>query len=82
MVPPADLAHLRSFLGLIGYYRRFLRDYASLCDPERSLESYNVRGDLEIYGVVEGSWIHPARIFGYAEYRATIIPTTCIEEGK
>ena len=31
--PPTDLGRLRTFLGFTGYYRRFVRDYASICKP-------------------------------------------------
>lgn len=31
--PPKDLSELRSFLGLSGYYRRFIKDYAKICVP-------------------------------------------------
>lgn len=30
---PKNLKRLRGFLGLIGYYRRFLQDYAQLAAP-------------------------------------------------
>ncbi len=34
---PATLKELRSFLGMSGYYRRFIRDYAKLAKPLTSL---------------------------------------------
>ncbi|XP_075157913.1 uncharacterized protein LOC142231180 [Haematobia irritans] len=35
--PPTTLKELRSFLGLSGYYRRFIQDYAKLAKPLTSL---------------------------------------------
>lgn len=35
--PPNTLKQLRSFLGLSGYYRRFIKDYAILAKPLTSL---------------------------------------------
>lgn len=35
--PPRTLKDLRSFLGMSGYYRRFIRDYAKLAKPLTSL---------------------------------------------
>ena len=31
--PPTDLGRLRTFLGFTGYYRRFVKNYASVCKP-------------------------------------------------
>ncbi|XP_073355335.1 uncharacterized protein [Aegilops tauschii subsp. strangulata] len=30
---PTDITKLRSFLGLAGYYRRFIKDYGTICRP-------------------------------------------------
>ena len=30
---PTDLGRLRTFLGFTGYYRKFVKDYASICKP-------------------------------------------------
>jgi hypothetical protein len=30
-LPPTNIVELRSFLGLSGYYRRFIKDYAKIC---------------------------------------------------
>ena len=35
--PPENLKDLRSFLGMSGYYRRFIKDYANLAKPLTSL---------------------------------------------
>ncbi len=37
MEPPRNLKQLRSFLGMAGYYRRFIRDFATLADPLHKL---------------------------------------------
>lgn len=36
-VPPKNLRDLRSFLGLTGYYRRFIKDYAIIASPLTAL---------------------------------------------
>ena len=33
MVPPKDVSKLRSFLGAVGYYRKFIKDFAQIASP-------------------------------------------------
>lgn len=35
--PPTSVTEVRSFLGLVGYYRRFVKDFASIAQPLHSL---------------------------------------------
>jgi len=39
---PQDLTQLRSFLGLIGYYRRFIQDFSMHAEPIFCLSKKNV----------------------------------------
>ncbi len=36
---PVNVQELKSFLGATSYYRRFIRDYATLCAPLRRIEN-------------------------------------------
>jgi hypothetical protein len=36
---PANITKLRGFLGLTGYYRRFIKNYATICKPVGVLDS-------------------------------------------
>ena len=35
--PPTDVGEIRSFLGLVGYYRRFIEGFSKLAKPMLSL---------------------------------------------
>jgi hypothetical protein len=41
--PPTDVGELRSFLGLAGYYRRFIKGFSKLAKPMTSLLEKNVK---------------------------------------
>ena len=41
--PPSNLEKLRSFLGLAGYYRKFIPDFATVSAPLRALTKKNVK---------------------------------------
>ena len=40
---PSDVTSIQQFLGLVGYYRRFIKDYAQIAAPLHSLTRKNVR---------------------------------------
>ena len=35
---PSNISDLRSFLGCVGYYRQFIRDFAKIAEPLYKLE--------------------------------------------
>jgi hypothetical protein len=41
--PPTDVGELRSFLGLAGYYRQFIKGFSKLAKPMTSLLEKNVK---------------------------------------
>ena len=47
MTSPATVAEVRSFLGMTGYYRQCMRDYAKIAEPLVALTRKNVRFQRE-----------------------------------
>src|SRR5579859_2282667 len=41
--PPTDVSEIRSFLGLAGYYRRFIEGFSKLAKPMTALLEKNVK---------------------------------------
>ena len=54
MVPPKNVTGVKSFLGLSGFYRRFIRDYAKLAEPLSKMTKKNVK--FEWTPEAEKSW--------------------------
>ena len=46
--PPTNKTELRSFLGMMGYYRNFIKDFATLANPLTSLLQENVPFQFEL----------------------------------
>ena len=42
-VPPKNISELRSFLGLVNFYRRFIKDYAKIAVPLTNLLKSSVK---------------------------------------
>lgn len=42
-LPPCDLSGLQSFLGTVGYYRQYVKDFATVAKPLTHLTAKNVR---------------------------------------
>jgi hypothetical protein len=40
-MPPATVSEIRSFLGLVGYYRRFIKDFSKIAKPMMKLLEKN-----------------------------------------
>jgi hypothetical protein len=46
---PTSVTQLRSFMGLTGYYRRFVKNYGLICKPHHELlKRMHLIGDLNI----------------------------------
>jgi hypothetical protein len=40
-MPPMNVSKIRSFLGLVGYYRRFIKDFSKIAKPMKKLLEKN-----------------------------------------
>jgi hypothetical protein len=40
-MPPATISEIQSFLGLAGYYRRFIKDFSKIAKPMMKLLEKN-----------------------------------------
>jgi hypothetical protein len=47
---PTNLTQLRSFLGLVGFYRRFMRDFSTIAAP---LNDLTKKGVIFYWGVAQ-----------------------------
>ena len=64
---PSNVAELRSFLGLVNYYNRFLPNLSTVVHPLNQLSKYNLRGEraLNIPSVNTTKYgLHSIRYFG------------------
>lgn len=43
---PKDITAVRSFLGLVGWYRRFIRNYAQIAEPLTNLTKKNIKFEI------------------------------------
>lgn len=87
---PTTEKELRSFLGLAGYYRRFVKDFSKIARPLHSLTHNNKSGQKKITKPFQESWttecdssfnalkekLISSPILGYPDFKKTFILET------